>query len=698
MGESSTGLHPFSSSPRAMQFTRSSLAFRALDPRVLAHVALLCTLPTASAQSLVSTHAKILATSGDAAPGLGGGETLNGGGTFDNPVVDDGQGLFFRARLVGGAVTNQTNRAYFYGTDSSDLSLVLQSGAPEPSGTIPGATLNSSSSSGIGSAVRISGNGTMMFATRLDDGGATIDFSNDSAYYVGTPGNFQLLAREGDPAPGTAGATYDSSFSSLSQQLTSLNDSGQALFKSTLTGGDVTGPENDEAWFFGTPGAVSVLAREGDLGPGGEVVERVSPGFFAQMTPAGVVLHDVGYEVGTGVPAVHEGIDRALWAHVPGQGVFEVLREGDPTPIPGTTHDNGIDTWAINTGASSLNAQGQILIRSDLGGPVTAETDSALFIVAIGVQTLVVREGDPVPGLPGMTFTSFNNTSLNLSDTGVVAFEAGFIGDGVTEFTDTGIWAGLPGSLELILRQGDVAPGTGGKTWGNANGQLLMMNHAGQLIFNISLMEGETSTSSRWFWDPVDGLRPIYIGGDTLEVSPGSVANVNSVSSTQFANGAGRPLSFADDGTSSHKIQHSFGEAVVSITDDHLVANPGSISIAAGGSASLDLSAGSNRAGLVYFVLGSASGTSPGLPLDGNLLPLNVDSFFLTSINFANVAPFGNTFGVLGELGEASASFDLPAGLSLTPVSLDFAALAIDIAGVPTVEFTSNAASLQLTP
>jgi hypothetical protein len=69
------------------------------------------------------------------------------------------------------------------------------------------------------------------------------------------------VVREGDPAPGTAGATLSSAFNAPSQQSTGMNGQGRILFQSSLAGGDVSGTTNNAAWYTGLPGALEIAHR-----------------------------------------------------------------------------------------------------------------------------------------------------------------------------------------------------------------------------------------------------------------------------------------------------------------------------------------------------------------------------------------------------------------------------------------------------
>jgi hypothetical protein len=81
--------------------------------------------------------------------------------------------------------------------------------------------------------------------------------------------------------------------------------------------------------------------------------------------------------------------------------------------------------------------------------------------------------------------------------------------------------------------------------------------------------------------------------------------------------------------------------------------------------------------GQLYLVVGSLSGTSPGVTINGLTVPLNPDAWTTFTLTQANQAPFSQTLGLLDSLGSAYSQLTIPpgtnpalAGLSLTQVSL----------------------------
>lgn len=108
------------------------------------------------------------------------------------------------------------------------------------------------------------------------------------------------------------------------------------------------------------------------------------------------------------------------------------------------------------------------------------------------------------------------------------------------------------------------------------------------------------------------------------------------------------------------------GDLIATAPDDcraSLFTDRDSISIAGGGIHNLILDTGQANGGDVYWVLGSASGTSPGLP-GPPPLPLNVDAYTQALIVSPNTFLAGS-LGVLDPVGRGQAS------LALAPAALD---------------------------
>ncbi len=81
------------------------------------------------------------------------------------------------------------------------------------------------------------------------------------------------------------------------------------------------------------------------------------------------------------------------------------------------------------------------------------------------------------------------------------------------------------------------------------------------------------------------------------------------------------------------------------------------VSNAGGAPVPFTINLGAGEAGSSYILLGSASGTTPGIPFGGSVLPLNLDKFFRRTISAANTAAFPNSAGTLDVDGRATPRF-----------------------------------------
>jgi outer membrane protein assembly factor BamB len=128
---------------------------------------------------------------------------------------------------------------------------------------------------------------------------------------------------------------------------------------------------------------------------------------------------------------------------------------------------------------------------------------------------------------------------------------------------------------------------------------------------------------------------------------------------------------------------------------------PDQISVSAGGSQVLFVDMDDSLAGKSYQVLGSASGTQPGVTYTGVNVPLNYDAYLVFTLLNPNSPLLNGSGGILNSLGQATAIFTLPPASdpSLAGLVVNHAAIVLDVVGgfVVIVEAT-DAADLLLTP
>ena len=92
------------------------------------------------------------------------------------------------------------------------------------------------------------------------------------------------------------------------------------------------------------------------------------------------------------------------------------------------------------------------------------------------------------------------------------------------------------------------------------------------------------------------------------------------------------------------------------------------VSLIDGGVQNLSIFAGSDHAGEIFVMLGSLSGTAPGVPFGTLTIPLVVDAYTTSLLADPNGSLLSPVIGVLDSDGEGSSSFTVPS--SLLPLSL----------------------------
>ena len=131
-----------------------------------------------------------------------------------------------------------------------------------------------------------------------------------------------------------------------------------------------------------------------------------------------------------------------------------------------------------------------------------------------------------------------------------------------------------------------------------------------------------------------------------------------------------------------------------------LMADTYEMSVATGGFQFLTLT--TPHAVGFYLLLGSVSGTSPGVSSGGFTLPLNVDGYFMHTAALPNHAPLAGSFGLLtpdlpGFGGKAAAAFSLPPAFdpALVGLTVHHAYVTFNLL-FGTLNFVSNAVPLAL--
>lgn len=94
-----------------------------------------------------------------------------------------------------------------------------------------------------------------------------------------------------------------------------------------------------------------------------------------------------------------------------------------------------------------------------------------------------------------------------------------------------------------------------------------------------------------------------------------------------------------------------------------LTGTPPQVSVASGGTHTLRMRLGDDLGGSLFLMLGSLSGTTPGLPLGAWHLSLNPDLYFQLLLTAPQGAPLSQNVGFLNASGVALVTFTVPPGL-----------------------------------
>lgn len=280
--------------------------------------------------------------------------------------------------------------------------------------------------------------------------------------------NYQPVALNNELAPGAGAGVKFGTFGNRPL----VSSSGHTCLLGNLLGTGISGTNNSGLW-AGYRGSLALYAREGFAAPGVESTAQFS-GF---LDP---ILNEHGFIAfpGTLRGSVVASNDAGIWAGLPGQ-VQLAAREGNPVPgVSGAT-------W-VGMSSLVLNAQGKIAFFAVIrGSGIGTTNDTGIWCGSPTALAPLAREGSQAGGLSaGTKHGSLFAPVMN--NTGRVAFRSSLSGTGVTTANDLAIFAGMPGALAPVCREGDPAPQT------ETNTKYLILedpsiNDAGQLAFLTSL-------------------------------------------------------------------------------------------------------------------------------------------------------------------------------------------------------------------
>lgn len=333
--------------------------------------------------------------------------------------------------------------------------------------------------------VGLGGNGMMLGSVS----GTGITTANDDVIFASVANSVFKVARTTDPAPGLTNVA----FGDLNGKWPIYNGT-QIAFYSPLTGTGTTTADN-EAFWYGNPASLQLLARKGDPVTGltnvnynhGIQTFRMNAGgtvaFFTNLTGAGTT-GSTNQGIAVGTPA----------------NLGLTIRKGDSAPgLTGVTY-SGFDTNTL-----TFNNNGDLGFQTSLTGTgVTGTNNNALWIKPQGsAAQLLARRGDTPPNAAGTTFDNLTSGNYVINNNKFAAFRADLTGGSVTGSNNTGIWAGTVGNLQYVAREGDATSLSGITYSTTLNSPIVTSNN--KVIFYSTLTgTGVTSNNDQsiWYGDP----------------------------------------------------------------------------------------------------------------------------------------------------------------------------------------------------
>ncbi len=204
---------------------------------------------------------------------------------------------------------------------------------------------------------------------------------------------------------------------------------------------------------------VRAIARTGDPVPGLGPEFRFA-GFYPQVfDPALAAPNFAMYSATiTGPGVTDENNDVLIVGHTASPRLM--ARSG--VQAPGLPAGVLFDQFAM----PQCNSSGRVLAPTTLrGASVGTANDLAVYLESWppgGDPILVLREGDPAPGVPGAMVGTMVVVEIGIAADGRVAAFSGLTGPAITTANNQALYRGLPGSragMELLARKGEPVPG-----------------------------------------------------------------------------------------------------------------------------------------------------------------------------------------------------------------------------------------------
>jgi hypothetical protein len=379
---------------------------------------------------------RLLARGGDAAPGLPAGSKFL---QFGAPWLNDSGTVAFHAPTVN-ELLGQTTEG-IWSSDGTTLRLVAATGLHAP-GTPVGVSFKTSDEFRL-SNFRLNQGGHLGFTAAL--AGTGVSSGNDHGAWVERNGVIESVAREGSAVP--PGMAASAIWSRIDVPV--VNDLGEFVVSGDVADSPFAGTPRGAGWLQSASGA-QLIAKHGDRAPGlaeGWTLADISFPFLdnhARVFMRGRAVSDEGSSI------------EAVWFGTPGAMslvAFDgMTAEGLPAGARIAHISSDSSPHYNDNGATVFTAR----LAHDSALGIDETNDQAIVVHREGRLSVVAREGDTAPELPdGSRFDLLPFVQPLINNHGQVAFLASLRSATYPNARTAAFAEDRQGNLQLLAVSGD---------------------------------------------------------------------------------------------------------------------------------------------------------------------------------------------------------------------------------------------------
>lgn len=363
-------------------------------------------------------------------------------------------------------------------------------------------------------------NGQYLFGGRVSGPNASSTTNTDQAWWKGAAGSVTRVLQGGTPVV-TASSTTFGPVSNLATHGSKASDGSYLAWWGPIS----TNSTGKYAVMLGTPGNYRVTQTTNDqvwVNNGWRTLNQL---YAPSVSKAGSAVFKADYYQSPQTKSVLRIANMTATTNLAEEG----------NNVPGMSGY----TWGNVFGNPQINDGGQVLFSGYAQKNTPYDFRNGLWLSnAARTSYTSFARGEQAPGLAaGVNLNS--STDYRLNNAGEVAFIGTLSGSGVSwGVNHTGIWAGTPDDLKMVMRLGDVATGTAGASFASLTWQYgiqqytnaYQLNDDGQVAFFAQLKGAGVNSGNDiglWLFDPTaSNSLLIAREGDQVDIGGGSFKTI----------------------------------------------------------------------------------------------------------------------------------------------------------------------------